>query len=130
MRHPQIVVYERDGRLAQQLRPLAEARRWPLREPRQPDACRRLIEKPGPAVLVVRLGRDPEQELALLSHAASRHEVRTVAVGESEDAVALITLAWDLGSDFVLAPPISREILPAVVAGLIDGRRLIAAGRS
>src|ERR1700752_2380830 len=105
MQHPQIVVYERDGRLGQQLRPLADARRWPLREPRQPESCRRLLERPGPAVLVVRLGRDPEQELVPLSHAAMRQSVRTVAVGESEDATALIGLAWDLGSDFVLAPP-------------------------
>jgi len=121
MRQPQIVVFERDGRLTVQLRPLAESRRWPLREFRQFDACVQSLEAPGPAVLVIRLGRDVERELKLLMETGQRFpETRTVAVGDSEEATLLAAIAWDLSADFVLFPPLSRELLTDVVAGLLS----------
>ena len=70
MRLPQIVVYEKDGRLKLQLEALAEQRRWALREARQPETCLRLLGRGGPAVLVIKAGRDLERELALLERAA------------------------------------------------------------
>ena len=66
MLHPQIIVSERDGRLAAELQPLAEAKRWALREPRQADVLHRFLQLGGPTILVIKLGTPPDRELALL----------------------------------------------------------------
>ncbi len=121
MLHPQIVVHERDGRLAQQLRPLAEARRWPLREPRQVEPLWRLLHQGGPTVLVVKLSRkEPERELALVERVSWQlPDVATVVVGDPEEAESLAGLAWDVGAAYALFPPVSRDLLPDIVAGLM-----------
>jgi DNA-binding response OmpR family regulator len=120
MLHPQIIVHERDGRLAQQLRPLAESERWPLREPRQADVLDRLLRQGGPTVLAVKLGPTPERELALLERVSWQWpDVATVAVGDVDDADTLAGLAWDVGADYALFTPLSRDLLPEVVAGLM-----------
>jgi hypothetical protein len=119
MRYPQVVVYETDGRLAALLRPLAEERRWALREPRHPGACRRLLAGLVPTVLVVKVGRDLERELALLEEVSwTTPEVPTVLVGDPDHA-RLAGLAWDLAAACVLLLPWAREVLPEVVAGLM-----------
>ena len=71
-------------------------------------------------VLVVKLGREPERELALLERVNWQlPDVATVAVGDPEDALTLAGLAWDVGVSFALFPPLSRDLLPEVVAGLM-----------
>ena len=120
MHHPQIVVVERESRLALLLRPLAEAERWLLREPRQDDVAWRLLQQPGPTVLVVRPGQPPERDLALIERVSRQcPDVATVAVGEVDDPPAVAGLAWDVGADFALYPPLSRDLLADVVAGLM-----------
>ncbi|HEY1375951.1 MAG TPA: hypothetical protein VGF55_04120 [Gemmataceae bacterium] len=121
MLHPQIVVHERDGRLAEQLRQLAAAERWALREPRQADPLWRALQLGGPTVFVVKLGRkEPERELALIERVGWHlPDVATVAVGDVEDAAVLAGLAWDAGAAYALFPPLSRDLLPEVVAGLM-----------
>jgi hypothetical protein len=121
MHHPQILVYESDGKLAVLLRPLAEERKWVLREPRQVAPCLRLLRRGGPGVLVIKAGRDLERELTLLEQVAWMcPETATVLVGDAESAV-LAGLAWDLGATYVLFPPQPRERLPEIVAGLMPG---------
>ena len=121
MRHPQLLVYEGDGRLAALLRPLAEKNKWLLREPRQLSACARLFDRGGPGVLVVRTGRNLERELIALEQLAWRNpEAATILVGDSEPAW-LAGLAWDLGVRYVLLPPHIRERLPDIVGGLMGG---------
>jgi hypothetical protein len=120
MRHPQIVVYEGDGRLKLLLGPTAEARRWALREARQVGPCLRLLAEGGPAVLVVKAGGDLERELGLLEQAAWTCPAAAVLVLDAGPA-ALAGLAWDLGADYVLAPPQPPDRLPEVVAGLMPG---------
>jgi DNA-binding NarL/FixJ family response regulator len=121
MRHPQVLIHERDGRLATLLRGILETRRlrWPVREPRDLAGCLRLLQRGGPAVLIVRAGRDLERELTLLERIAWLHpDTATVFVGDAEHA-ALTGLAWDLGAHYVLLLPQSRELLPDVVIGLM-----------
>jgi hypothetical protein len=121
MRYPQLLVYDGDGRLAALLRPLAEQRRWSLREPRQPGACLRLLGRAGPNLLVLRAGRDLERELTLLDRVSWLHpETATVLVADS-DHPRLAGLAWDLGAAYVLMPPLPRDSLPEVVAALMGG---------
>lgn len=119
MRHPQVLVYETDGRLAGVLRPLAERNRWLLREPRQLSACLRLFDRGGPGVLVLRLSRDQERELAMLEQMSWLHpDAATVLVADGDQA-ALTALAWDLGVRWVLLPPHTRERLAEIVTSLM-----------
>jgi hypothetical protein len=119
MRYPQLILYDHDGRLATLLRPLATERAWSLREPRQGDACLRLLERGGPAVVVVKAGRDLERELALVEEVRWSHpDVAVVVVGD-EAHVRLAGLAWDLGASWVHLPPQRLDDLPLVVAGLM-----------
>jgi hypothetical protein len=119
MRHPQIVIHELDGRLASQLRPLAEAQRWALREPRQLDPLLSALATGGPAVLVLRIGRDLERELGLLDTVAWRFpETRVVVVGGSEQA-SVAPLAWDLGAAYVGCPAPPADQLAELVAALM-----------
>ena len=114
MRHPQVLVYETDNRLARALQPLCAERRWVLREPRRTEACLELLrERPG--VLVLRLGKQLERELRLLRDVSWRcPAARSIVVGDVEND-ALAGLAWDLGAHYVLFPPQPRELVRDLV---------------
>jgi hypothetical protein len=121
MRHPQVLIHERDGRLATLLRAAIDERglRWSVREPRDLAGCLRLLQRGGPAVLIVRAGRDLERELTLIERIGwLRPDTATVFVGDAEHA-ALVGIVWDLGARHVLLPPQSRDLLPDVVIGLM-----------
>jgi DNA-binding response OmpR family regulator len=120
MRYPQVLIYETDGRLAQLLRPLAEQRRWSLREPRQRSACLRLIRRAGPNLLVIAVGRDLEQELGLLDRVKQLYPETAVVLVTERDSPRLAALGWDLGADFVLVPPHPRDDLIEIAAGLMS----------
>src|SRR5712692_984984 len=120
MRHPQLLVYETDGLLAGLLRPLARAKvnRWALREPRQAEACLRLLRRGGPSVVVLKVGRDLLREFTLLERAYWLFpEAPRIVVGDVDD-VALTNLAWDLGATYVLFSPEARTQLPGLVTSL------------
>jgi DNA-binding NarL/FixJ family response regulator len=122
MRHPQLLIHEGDGRLAAMLRPLAEARKWSMREPARAGDCVGALRRGGPAVVVVKVGRDLEREMTLLEEMHRlRPEAAVVVVGEAVHA-PLIGLAWDLGASYVLLPPEPRERLPEIVAGLMGAQ--------
>jgi DNA-binding NarL/FixJ family response regulator len=123
MRHPQLLVYETDGRLAERLRDLAGKQRWALREVRQSEACLRLLRAGGPAVLVLKVGRDLVRELTLLERVAwLAPDTARIVVGDVDDP-ALAGLAWDLGASYVLFPPEDRGLLPDLVVGLMNAGR-------
>ncbi len=120
MHYPQLVIYEGDGRLAQALAGLAATNRWALRQPRRTGECLEHLAGGGPAVLVLKTGRDLEREFSLLERAAWLYPwAGRVAVGDFEQA-ALEGLAWDLGADYVLFPPRPRDWLPELVVSLMD----------
>ena len=119
MNHPQVLVYETDGRLAGLLRDLAKERRWALREPRRSEACLSLLQGGSPAVLVIRVGGDLVRQMTLLERVAWLcPEAATVVVSDDADEL-LAGLAWDLGASYVLFPPQSRDRLPCLVAELM-----------
>jgi len=118
MRRPQIVIFERDGRLARQLESLATERRWVIRESRQSDSCLRLLNAEGPTVLVVRIGTDTETELQLLADAAVV-PAELAAVAVCDGPPALTGMAWDLGADYVVTQPSPPDRLSQVVSGLM-----------
>jgi hypothetical protein len=104
MQMAQVVVYEPDGRLAALVRPLAERQSWSLREPRQVEACLRLLAAGEPRVLVVKLGRDPEDDLGLVAQARRRSPGTGILVVADGEHARLAGLAWDLGATLVLTP--------------------------
>jgi hypothetical protein len=119
VRYPQLLIHEGDGRLAALLREPARDAKWALREPRRLAECLELLARGGPAVLVLKLGRDLERELTLLERVARLcPEAAAVVVCDTEQA-ALAGLAWDLGARCVLPPAEARDDLAAVVAGLL-----------
>jgi DNA-binding NarL/FixJ family response regulator len=119
MRYPQLLVYESDGRLAERLRALARDRRWSLREPRRPEACVRLLRHGGPNVLVLKLGRNLESEMALLQQVSTNFPETASIVVADTDKPALTGLAWDLGARYVLVPAQPHERLIEVVAAFL-----------
>jgi len=144
MQYPQILVYETDGLLATMFREMAKANRWALREPQKTETCLRLLREFCPSVLVLKIGsytkreaglplleeeerrragdREKEQvhSLELLARVHEHYpETAIVAVGDAEDA-GLAGAAWDFGASYVLMPPLSRQLLPDIVTGLMD----------
>lgn len=119
MNHPQILIVESDGRLADLLRPLADQERWSIREPRQSEACIRLLRQGGPGVLVLKLGRDLVRELELLDQLATVcPETGRVVVCDANH-YQLAGLAWDLGANCVLFLPQPPDRLGEVVRNLM-----------
>lgn len=120
MRYPQLLVYESDGLLAGMLRPLAEERKWVLREPRQTAACLRLLRRAHPAVLVIKVGTDSAGEMNLLERVRwLRPEAFTVVVLEPANP-AVAALAWHAGATYVVAPPQPRTTLPELISSLME----------
>lgn len=121
MRYPQLIVWEADGRLAALLRPLAEGNRWSFREARQGEECSRLLARSGgPAVVVLRIGRDLAEEFGLIERMSWRCPRAAAVVVAEAGHGRLAGLAWELGAAYVHLPPTSRESLVAVVAGLMN----------
>ncbi len=122
MNYPQLVVYEGEQRLAVLLRPLADAKRWVIQEPKQFNHCLQVLEREGPRTLVVKLGRDLEREFTLLERVCWLNpEVPVIAVGDAIHE-PLHSLIWDLGASYVLMPPQPRELLTEIVSGFMTDR--------
>ena|SRR5579871_6580049 len=119
MQYPQLLLYETDRRLATLLQRLADTHNWLLREPRQPSAVLRLLNRGGPGVFLLRPSRDVERELALLEQVSWLHpDAASILVADSEQR-GLCNLAWDLGVRWVLLPPHTRERLEEIVLRLM-----------
>jgi hypothetical protein len=124
MHYPQLLVYEMDRRLAGLLQRLVDKNNWLLREPRQPSAVLRLLDRSGPGVLVLRLSRDLERELAMLEQVAWLHPDSAVVLVADSEQRGLSSLAWDLGVRWVLLPPHTRERLEEIVLHLMGQYQL------
>jgi hypothetical protein len=122
MRYPLVLVYETDGLLAHVLRRADKVREgnWSLREPRRLESCLRLLRRGGPSVLVLKVGKDLVRELTILERVSWLFpDTAAVVVGDAADN-ALAGLVWDLGAAYALFPPLPRELLPGIVAGLME----------
>ncbi|HZT79447.1 MAG TPA: hypothetical protein VFA26_04475 [Gemmataceae bacterium] len=119
MQFPQLLICEADDRLKDLLQATAATHRWALRQLRQPESCLRLLRRGRPSILVLRVGRRLERELALLERVSWLYpDTAAVVVGDGEHA-PLADLAWNLGARYVLFPPQPRDRLLDVVAGLM-----------
>lgn len=119
MSHPQVLIHERDGRLAALLRPMIAQRKVSLREIRQLKKCLELIARHGPGVIVLKMGRDLEREFTLLERIIWLHPEMAAVVVTEDSPVGLVALAWDLGASYVLSLAEARERLPEIVVALM-----------
>src|SRR5262245_41117477 len=102
MRQRQVLVCEPDDRLAQILRPGAKVQSYRLREVRHPRVCLGLLPQGEGSVLVLRVGRDLQREMAVLEQTTWLFpQTSTVVICDAENQ-ALVQLAWDLGARFVM----------------------------
>jgi len=120
MRHPQLLIYETDRRLAALLQRFADKNGWLLREPRQPSAVLRLLDRGGPGVFLLRLSRDLERELDLLEQVTWLYPDTAVVLVTDSEQRRLFGLAWDLGVRWILLPPHTRESLEEIVLRLMQ----------
>jgi chemotaxis response regulator CheB len=135
MKHPQVVVFESDGWLADQVRRLAAENAWLVRESRHPEACLKLLEDARPVVLLLRLERELLDGLTLLSQVTERAPdcpvvlVSDVKMEGAEQRAQLSALAFDLGARYVLVPPLQQPVIEDLVAGLLGAtiRRVVGA---
>jgi len=135
MKHPQVVVYESDGWLADQVRRLAGENGWLVRESRRADSCLALLADARPAVLLLRLERELLDGLTLLSQVAEKAPdcpvvlVSDVKMEGAEQRAQLSALAFDLGARYVLFPPLQQPVIEDLTAGLLGAaiRRVVGA---
>lgn len=120
MQQRQIVTHGLAGALAENLRELAQTRRFWLRETSQLAACQNLISTCIPQVFVLVLSGNLERELALVEQVhASLPETAIIVIGEADNP-ALAGLAWDLGATFVLFPPAPVEMIEDVIVRCLE----------
>jgi hypothetical protein len=118
MHHAQLLAFGLEGRVADILRELAQGRALWLREVRHVKTCLGLLRR-GAEVLVLRLGKNLDQELTLLQQVTHLFPTtRTIVVGHTDNQ-PLAALAWDLGAAYVLFPPQPVETICDVVLGFL-----------
>jgi hypothetical protein len=116
MRQRQLITFGLESKLAQRLHePLAE-HGIGLREVRHAGACVNLLRQGAVGVLLVRVGRDLEQELTLAAQAAQWFPRVAVVVWCDADHPHVPGLAWDLGAGAVLAGGLDLERLRDLVS--------------
>ncbi|HWY86895.1 MAG TPA: hypothetical protein VNX28_09230 [Gemmataceae bacterium] len=119
MHRSQLLAFGLEERLTELLRELAQARSLWLREVRHVKTCLNLLRPAGAAVLILRLGRNLDQELSLLDQVTYLFPgTRAIAVCPTDNP-PLAALAWDLGAAYVLSPPQPVERIRDVVLGFL-----------
>ena len=126
MRHPQVVVYESDGKIAEELGELVKEHAWLLRESREPVACLNLLRQIRPSVLLLKIERRLIDELAFLAEVVrvvpdcAVVVVSDVKLESAEQRTNLATLAFDLGARYVMFPPLEESLIEDIVIGLME----------
>jgi DNA-binding NtrC family response regulator len=122
MRHPQVLVYEKDTQLADGLRRDNRAATWSVHEPRSLEGCLELLCKNALGVLVLRPGKDLVRELVMLEQITWVFPESPAVVVLDQDQLPLASLAWELGASYVLPISDSRPLLADLVDALIQPR--------
>jgi hypothetical protein len=120
MRHAQILAYGLEDRLAEVVQEIAQSRALWLRHVSHIKTCLSLLRRGSAGVLVLRLGRNLDQELTLLEQVTHLFPAtRTIVVGPVDNP-SLAALAWDLGAAYALFPPQPIEAIREVVLGFLS----------
>ena len=126
MRYPRLVIGSADDGLAQELRPLASARRWLVHDFRRVEAIPTVIEAGQPTVLI--LQATPYSESPgflslipqLLQHAP---DLPIIVVSDEKvtesDRPDWVVAILSLGASYVAFPPITGPVLEDLVSGFM-----------
>ena len=119
MRNAQLITFGVDDDTAEGLQPLLRGRGVGLRITRNPKACVNLLRQGAVGVLLLRVGRNLESELALLAQVTQQYpEVAAVVWGDA-DHPRLAGLACELGARAVLLPPSDQDRLKDILRSLL-----------
>lgn len=137
MKLPQVIVLETDGWLAKQLRELAGESRWLIQPTRSCDTALSLARDRRPAVLMVQVepGEDKPEPLKLIAEVHRlAPDVPSVAVSDVKlpdaERAAWTAALLDLGSRYVLFPPLMKPVLEDVISGLMTAAIRTAGGEA
>jgi hypothetical protein len=126
MKLPQVIVLELDGWLAKQLRELAGESRWLIQPTRSCDTALSLARGRRPATLIVQIepGEDKPEPLKLIAEVHRlAPDVPIVAVSDVKlpdaERAAWTAALLDLGTRYVLFPPLMKPVLEDVISGLM-----------
>ncbi|MBI3409489.1 MAG: hypothetical protein HY040_14205 [Planctomycetes bacterium] len=119
MNRAQLLIYDSQGRLADQFSEFARARSVWLRDVRHAKTCLNLLRQGGGGLLVLKLGANLEQEMSLLAQVTQLFPATAVIVVGDTDHPTLAGLCWDLGAAHVLFPPQPLEKLNEIVAAFL-----------
>jgi hypothetical protein len=126
MKLPQVIVLELDGWLAKQLRELAGESRWLIQPTRSCDTALSLVRGRRPAALIVQIepGENKPEPLKLIAEVHRlAPDVPVVAVSDVKlpdaERAAWTAALLDLGSRYVLFPPLMKVVLEDVISGLM-----------
>jgi hypothetical protein len=137
MKLPQVIVLELDGWLAKQLRELAGESRWLIQPTRSCDTALSLVRGRRPVALIVQIepGENKPEPLKLIAEvhrlvpAVPIVAVSDVKLPDAERAAWTAALL-DLGSRYVLFPPLMKSVLEDVVSGLLTAAIRTVIGES
>jgi hypothetical protein len=126
MRHPQVIICSADDELANELRPLAQSRRWTISSYRRADLLLPALGTASPTVLLLEvdpLAEEPDA-IALIPELVKRYPDLTVivrALGKIPEAQRpnWTAVVLGIGASYVLFPPITITVLEDLLSGAI-----------
>ncbi len=119
MRRAELITYGMDDAAAEALQARVRDRGIAVRVTRDPQACQRLA-RDGSGVLLLRVGKNLDEEFTLLARAAQMFPHIASVVWGDADHPRLAALAWDLGARAVLLPPPDPDALHQVILRLLS----------
>jgi hypothetical protein len=123
---PQLIIHDPDDWLLRQLADLAAESRWVVRQPKSAKATLGFLHANRPTVLFTRV--EPHEESGdsckLIADANRLNpDAAIVAVSDIKlpdaDRIAWTAVLFDLGSRYVLFPPLTKPVLEDVTSGLM-----------
>ncbi len=126
MLHPQIIVKEADGWLAEQIRDVARENSWIVREIRDPIQCEETICSNRPTILLVVMGKKIIDDLKLVSRIYYCDPDCGIAVfgstkyeGAAQRA-GIAGLLYDVGVRYAMFPPLTKNLIEDLTYGLMS----------
>ncbi len=128
MRLRQVIIFEQEAVLASLLQQLPNSHQWRIRNFKNSASVLPAL-KEGIEFVLIPVGRDLLEEMALLEQITwSYPETITVVIGRNEHP-DLAGLAWDLGARFVLFPPFTTGQVGELVNSLLDEHKRKGPGK-
>jgi hypothetical protein len=126
MRYPQVIICSTDDELANELRPLAQFRRWTISTYRRADLALPALGSASPTVLLLHVdpvAQEPDA-ISLIPKLLKSYPDLTMIVNATGKLPEAERPNWtavvlSIGASFVLFPPITITVLEDLLSGVI-----------